>query len=333
MAGSKTIEIMSSSRAKEPPKTSDRRIIVVIVAVWLVLPFILADYTLYRITQAGVFAIAIVGMNLLIGLSGQLSIGHSAFFALGAYATALLSGDGGLSVYLAVPLAGVVCFFFGFLFGWPALRLGTIHLLLATWALAIATPQFLRSSYLEEWTGGVSGVYLDRPGAPFDLPFSDDQWWHLVTLAALLILLPMARNLVNSRSGRALRSIRNHPQAAAATGINLPLYKTLIFGVSALYAGIAGGLTGLLTDFIAPDTYGVYFAMILLAGAVVAGLAGIWTALFGGLLIEFLPDVAAYATTEVAFPAAAYGAILIVMIYLMPDGLAGWIQRHTRWRG
>lgn len=308
----------------------DHWVILLVALVWLSLPLFLVDYTLYRFTQAGVFTIAIVGMNLLIGQSGQLSIGHSAFFALGAYATALLSGDGGISVYLAVPLGGIVCFGFGFLFGWPALRLGAIHLLLATWGLAIATPQFLRSSYLEDWTGGVSGIYLDRPGTPFDLPLSDDQWWHLVTLVALLILLPMARNLVNSRTGRALRSIRDHPKAAAAAGINLPIYKTTIFGVSAFYAGIAGGLTGLLTDFVAPDTYGVFFAMILLAGAVVAGLGGVWTALFGGLLIEFLPDVAAYATTEVAFPAAAYGAILIIMVYLMPEGLAGLIQRLRR---
>jgi branched-chain amino acid transport system permease protein len=308
----------------------DRWVVTLVALVWLTLPLILVDYTLYRFTQAGVFTIAIVGMNLLIGQSGQLSIGHSAFFALGAYATALFSGDGGISVYLAVPLGGVVCFVFGFLFGWPALRLGSIHLLLATWGLAIATPQFLRSSYLEDWTGGVSGIYLDRPGTPFDLPLSDDQWWHLVTLVALLILLPMARNLINSRSGRALRSIRDHPGAAMAAGVNLSIYKTLIFGVSAFYAGIAGGLTGLLTDFVAPDTYGVFFAMILLAGAVVAGLGGVWTALFGGLLIEFLPDVAAYATAEVAFPAAAYGAILILMVYLMPEGLAGWIRRFSR---
>jgi branched-chain amino acid transport system permease protein len=312
------------------PATSNRLVITVIVLLWLALPFVLVDYTLYRITQAGVFAIAIVGMNLLIGLSGQLSIGHSAFFALGAYATALASNDAGMSVYLALPLAGLVCFVCGFLFGWPALRLGSIHLLLATWALAIATPQLLRSSYLERWTGGGSGIYLERPDVPFDLPISSDQWWHLVTLVVVLILFPIARNLADSRTGRALRSIRDHPQAAIATGINLSLYKTLVFGVSALYVGVAGGMMGLLTDFVAPDTYGVFFAMLLLVGAVTSGLGGIWTALFGGLMIEFLPDVAAFATTDVAFPAAAYGALLIIMIYFMPSGLAGLLQR---WRG
>ena len=309
---------------------SARFTIILIVLVWLALPFFLVDYTLYRVTQAGVFAIAIVGLNLLIGASGQLSIGHSAFFALGAYFVALVSKDGAMSVYLALPLAGMFCFVCGFAFGWPALRLGAVHLLLATWGLAVALPQFLRLSYFEKWTGGVSGVYLDRPATPFGLPLSDDQWWHFVTLIVLLLMFPAARNLLNSRTGRALRSIRAHPQAAAAMGINVPLYKSLIFGVSALYAGVAGGLMGLLSDFVAPDTYGVFFAMILFAGAVISGLAGIWTALFGGFVIEFLPDIAAFAAPEIAFPAAIYGVLLIVMIYLFPEGLAGLLQRWRR---
>ncbi len=308
----------------------DRLTIILIVSVWLALPLFVADYTLYRVTQAGVFAIAIVGLNLLIGASGQLSIGHSAFFALGAYAVASASSDGAMSVYLALPLAGLFCFVCGFLFGWPALRLGPLHLLLATWGLAVALPQLLRLDYFEAWTGGVSGIYLERPAAPFGLPLSIDQWWHLVTLIVLLLMFPAARNLLNSRTGRALRSIRDHPQAALAMGVNVPFYKALIFGVSALYAGVAGGLMGLLSDFVAPDSYGVFFSLILFACAVISGLAGIWTALFGGLLIEFLPDAAALVAAEIAFPAAAYGAILIVTVYLLPEGLAGLLQRWRR---
>jgi len=304
-----------------------RPAVALIAVVWLILPLILSDYTLYRFTQAGVFGLAIVGLNLLIGASGQLSIGHSAFFALGAYITAWFGMEAGWSVYLALLVAGAGCFVAGFLFGWPALRLGSAHLLLATWGLAVALPQLLRSSYLEPWTGGVSGIYLERPDPPFGLPISIDVWWHLVVLVVLLVMLTLARNLLDSRTGRALRALRDHPEAAAASGVNIPLFKTTIFGVSALYAGLAGGLTGLLTDFVAPDTYGVFFAMILLACAVISGLAGIWTALFGGLLIEFLPDVAALAAAEVAFPAAAYGALLIVMVYVLPDGLAGLLSR------
>ncbi len=310
-----------------------RHAVILLVAIWLLLPVVLVDYSLYRVSQAGVYALAIVGLNLLVGQSGQLSIGHSAFFALGAYITALAGGNDGQFVYLALPLAGLGCFVVGFLFGLPALRLSNMHLLLATWGLALALPQLLKSSYLEPWTGGVSGIYLEKPGAPFGLPLSDDQWWHYVTLAALIIMLPAARGLVDGRIGRALRSIRDNPQAAAAMGINVPLYKAGIFGVSALYAGVAGGLAGLLSDFVGPGTYDIFFAMLLLVGAVVSGLAGIWTALLGGLLIEFLPDISAGLSGNRFFPGIAYGLMLILMIYLMPQGLAGLLSRLSLTNG
>lgn len=292
----------------------------------------MSDYALYRFTQAGAFAIAVLGLNLLVGASGQLSIGHSAFFALGAYGVAILSGEGGLSVYLAFPLVGLGCFVAGCAFGWPALRLSGVHLLLATWALAVALPQLLHSSWLEPWTGGSMGIYIERPTPPAGMPLSEDQWWHLVTLVLLLILFPLARNLLNSRGGRALRAIRDHEDAARSCGINVARYKAIIFGISAGYAGIAGALFGVLTDFIAPNSYDVFFAMTLLACAVISGLGGIWTALLGGLLIEFLPDAASLVAGEVAFPAAAYGVLLIAMVYLMPQGLAGAFEKLLRRR-
>jgi branched-chain amino acid transport system permease protein len=311
---------------------ANRIAIVSVVAVWLLLPFVLVDYTLYRVSQAGVYTIAIVGLNLLIGQSGQLSIGHSAFFALGAYVTALSMGELGEYTYLALPLAGVCCFVAGFLFGWPAMRLSNVHLLLATWGLAIALPQLLKSSHLERWTGGSEGLYLTKPDPPFGLPFSGDQWWHYITLIVMLVLLPAAQGLARGRVGRALRSIRDNPQAAMVMGINVPLYKALIFGVSALYAGVAGGLAGLLSDFVAPGTYDIFFAMLLLVGAVVSGLGGIWTAILGGLMIEFLPDVAGIATPGRLSPALVYGLILIGMIYLMPQGFAGMLTAWKRKR-
>jgi branched-chain amino acid transport system permease protein len=311
--------------------TAERAAVAGVIVIWLALPLVLADYTLYRVSQAGVFALAIVGLNLLIGQSGQLSIGHSAFFALGAYITALTMGEGGQYAYLSLPFAGVCCFIAGFLFGWPAMRLSNVHLLLATWGLALALPQLMKSSHLEKWTGGTMGIYLEKPDTPFGLPLSSDQWWHYVTLVVLCLLLPAAHGIARGRVGRALRSIRDHPQAAAGMGINVPLYKATIFGVSALYAGVAGGLAGLLSDFVAPGTYDIFFAMLLLVGAVVSGLGGIWTALLGGLMIEFLPDVSGALTSGKLSPVLVYGLILIAMIYLLPQGLAGawqkWRQR------
>jgi len=296
----------------------------------LALPFLLEGYTTYRFTMAMIFAIAIIGLHLLIGLSGQFSIGHGAFFAIGAYATAIAMRDAQLNAYLAIALAGGAGFVAGFLFGWPALRMGYMHLALATWGLALAVPQLLKAEELEPWTGGVQGIYLERPGPPAGLPLSDDQWWYLVTLALLGVLLVPAWNLGRGRVGRALRAIRDNAIGAVPMGINVALYKTTIFGIAAAYAAVAGGLAGLLADYVAPDSYGVFFSILLLVGAVTGGLGSVWGAVVGGVLIQFLPDLAGTASGALSFP--AYGLILLLLVYLMPHGLVGAVAR-LRGRG
>lgn len=299
--------------------------IALFVAIACGMAFVLEGYTLYRFTLAGAYAIAILGINLLTGLSGQFSIGHSAFFAVGAYAMALTMQDAGLGPYVGLLAAGGTAFVVGFLFGWPALRLSLVHLALATWALAVAVPQILKSRHLEPLTGGVQGIYLDRPSAPFGLALSDDQWWHLVTLVVLLLLMWLAGNLMRGRIGRALKAIRENDMAAAPMGINVAVYKTTIFGVSAAYAGVAGGIVALLTDYIAPDSYTLFFAIMLLVGAVAGGLHSVWGAVFGGLLVQFLPDLSASTSAALSLP--AQGVILILIVYLLPAGLAGAVSR------
>jgi branched-chain amino acid transport system permease protein len=292
------------------------------------LPVALDDYTLYRFTLIGISAIAIIGLNLLIGLSGQFSIGHGAFYAIGSYVMAIAIGEAGVSSYAAIPLAAAIGFVTGFLFGWPALRLGYVHLALATWGLAVAVPQLLKSSYLERWTGGVQGLYLDRPPAPFGLPLSEDQWWHLVTVVVLAAAIAIAGNLRQGRIGRALGAIRDNEIAAKPMGINVALYKSTIFGISAAYAGVAGALGALLTDFVAPDAFTVFFSIFLVVGAVVGGIRSVWGAIFGGFLIQFLPDLARNASGALSFP--AYGLILLGLVYVFPDGVAGTISRIQR---
>jgi len=304
-----------------PAATTRRLMVAAALLVALGLPFLLEGYTTYRVTMAMVYAIAIIGLHLLTGLNGQFSIGHGAFFAIGAYAAAIAIRDLQLSAYLAIPLGGAVGFVAGFLFGWPALRLGFVHLALATWGLALAVPQLLKAEELEFLTGGVQGIYLERPGPPAGLGLNDDQWWYLIALALLSGLLSLAWNLGRGRTGRALRAIRDNAIGAAPMGINVALYKTLTFGVAAGYAGDAGALGGLLSDFVAPDSYGVFFSILLLVGAVTGGLNSVWGAVLGGLLIQFLPDLAGTASGALSFP--SYGLILLLLVYLMPQGLAG----------
>ncbi len=294
----------------------------------LALPFVLDNYTIYTLALVGALAMAILGVNLLTGLSGQFSVGHGAFFAIGAYSTAIAMNNGGMSAYGALPVAAVVSFVAGFLFGWPALRLGMVHLILMTWGLSLVLPQVLKLERFQTWTGGVSGVYLDRPDPPVWLGLNDDQYWYFVTLAILTVFFWIAGNLFNSRSGRALAAIRDNEIAAAPMGINVAMFKTTIFGVSAMYAGIGGALTGLLADFIAPDSYGLFFSILLLIGALTAGFRSVWGALIGSLVVLYLPTVAGNIPAAAALP--PFGFAVLLVVYFMPDGISGLALRTYR---
>ncbi len=307
------------------PIAWQRAAFVLFLIITVAAPFVLDGYNTYRLSLVGSMALAILGVNLLTGLSGQFSIGHGAFFAIGAYSTSIAMSHGGLSAYGAVPVAAAVSFFAGFLFGWPALRLKLVHLILMTWGLSLALPQFLKLDALLPWTGGVNGVYLDRPDPPAWLPLSDDQYWYFFTLVILIAMFWIAGNLVNSRSGRALAAIRDNEIAAAPMGINVAIFKTTIFGVSAMYAGLGGALTGLLADFVAPDSYGLNFSILLLAGAVMAGVRSVWGALVGGLLVVLLPGATGALPAALAVPPVGFA--LLLTAYFMPDGISGLVSR------
>ena len=222
-----------------------------------------------------------------------------------------------------LPVAGLVSFAVGFLFGIPALRLEGLHLALATFALALAVPQILK--YFDAWTGGSQGIVLSKPRAPLGLPLSRDQWLYYLALAVLLLLLVLARNLLASRPGRAIVAIRDNPIAARTMGVNAALYKSLTFGVSACYTGIAGALGGLAVAFVAPDSFNVFLSITFLVGIVVGGLASVSGAIFGALFIQFVPNYAQEISK--AAPWAIYGVFLIGFMYLMPDGVAGLLRR------
>jgi branched-chain amino acid transport system permease protein len=297
--------------------------LVVVVAI----PFALKNFFIFQITLAIIYAIAILGLNLLTGFNGQFSLGHSAFYAIGAYTAAIMMENMGIGYVWTIPVAAVVCFVFGFLFGLPALRLEGIYLALATFALAIAIPQVLKSSVLEHWTGGVQGIVIIKPDAPFGLPLSSDQWLYLFTVAVAIVMYVCATNLVKSRTGRALIAIRDHPVAASAMGINVSLYKSLTFGVSALYTGVAGALGAIAIGFVAPDSFTFVLAVALFVGLVVGGVASIPGTLVGGLFVLFVPNIAESVSKGLA--GAVYGVILLLVIYLMPSGAAGLVRWTT----
>lgn len=301
-----------------------------VILVACVLPFVVSNYHTFQLTLVLVYAIALLGLNILTGYNGQISLGHGAFYALGAYCAAILMDKASAPYWATVPAAAVVCLVAGFLFGLPALRLEGLYLALATFALGVAMPQLLKYHALEKWTGGVQGIVINKPDAPFGLPLNADQWLYFFTLAIMLIMFILAWNLLRGRIGRALVAIRDQHIAAEAMGIHNAFYKSLAFGVSAMYTGVAGALGAIAVQFVAPDSFNIFLSIVFLVGIVIGGLGSIAGAVYGALFIQFVPNIADEISK--AAPWAIFGVFMIVFVYLMPTGVAGALRLITRRR-
>jgi branched-chain amino acid transport system permease protein len=299
-------------------------ILVTVLAAVCALPFVVSNYTTFQFTLVLVYSIALLGLNILTGYNGQISLGHGAFYAIGAYAAAILMDKYDIPYWATVPVAGFVCLVVGFLFGLPALRLEGLYLALATFALGVSMPQLLKYKHLEAWTGGVQGITILKPDPPFGLPLSPDQWLFYFTLAVMLVMFLLGWNLLRGRVGRALVAIRDHPIAAEAMGVNTAMYKSLAFGVSAMYTGVAGALGAIAVQFVAPDSFNIFVSITFLVGVVIGGLASIPGAIFGAIFIQFVPNVADQISK--AAPWAIYGVFLIGFMYAMPAGVSGAIR-------
>jgi branched-chain amino acid transport system permease protein len=302
-----------------------------VLTVAFLLPFVLSSYRLFQFTLVYVYAIALLGLNMLTGYNGQISLGHGAFYALGAYTAAILVERGEMAYGWTIPIASLISLITGFLFGIPALRLEGLYLSLATFALALSIPQILK--YFESWTGGVQGIILSKPEAPFGLPLNPDQWLYFLTLGILIISFGIGWNLLRGRVGRAIIAIRDHPTAAETLGIHKALYKSLTFGVSAMYTGTAGALGAIVVQFVAPDSFNEFLSISFLVGIVIGGLSSISGSIFGAFFIQFVPTYAQ--NISKAAPWAIYGIFLIAFMYLMPTGIAGFLQRvwnRLRWK-
>lgn len=296
----------------------------VLLVALCVLPFFIANYRVFQLTLALAYAIAILGLNMLMGFNGQISLGHGAFYAIGAYTAAILMDKASAPYWLTIPIAGVVCLAMGFLFGLPALRLEGLYLSIATLALGIATPQLLKHKVFEHWTGGSQGLVIIKPDPPEWLKVSQDQWLYFFVLAWTVLLFVVAWNLLRGRVGRAMVAIRDQPTAAQAMGVNTAMVKSMTFGVSAMYTGIAGALGAILVQFVAPDSFGIFLSFTLFIGVVIGGLSSISGAVYGALFIQFIPNVADQISK--AAPWAIYGVFLIAFMYVMPTGVAGFIR-------
>ena len=291
---------------------------VVVLAALIIAPMFVKNFIIFQMTQILYLGLAVLALNILTGGSGQFSLGQSAFYAVGAYTSAILMEYSGMNYALTLPIAGVICFAFGFVFGQPALRLSGVYLALATFALAVAMPQLLKLGFFEHWTGGVQGLVVTKPDAPFGLKMSQDMWLYYFTLAITIGIYIASLNLLKSRSGRAFMAIRDNEIAASAMGINVALYKTLAFGVSAGITGVAGGLGAIAVQFVAPDGYTIVLSISLFLGMVVGGVGWLPGSIVGSAFIIFVPNIAEGISKGLS--GAVFGVLLFLVIFLVPHG-------------
>jgi branched-chain amino acid transport system permease protein len=296
--------------------------VLAVPALVVLLPKAFDDFLNYRFAFVGLYFIAIVGLNVLTGYSGQISLGHGAFMCFGAYTTAILSANYGVGEYWTIPVAGILTGCFGLLFGLPALRLSGVYLALATFGLAISIT--LVAKRFEGFTGGGGGTNVDLPSSPIG-GLSTNEWLSYLVWAIAAVMFAAAWLLMRGRFGRALRAVRDAPIAAVSSGLNLARVKTLAFGIAAAYAGVAGSLLAITIAYVNPDTFPISLSILLLTGAVLGGLGSLEGMLFGALFIEFVPKWSESINNRA--PTVVYGLILLAVLLVMPGGAAALLRR------
>ena len=322
MTAADEVEVIAEGQAVEAiPKramTLGAGTSLTVLALLLIVPLFAKNFIIFQMTMLLIYGLAVLALNILTGGSGQFSLGQSAFYAIGAYTSAILMEQYDVNYALTLPVAGLLCFGAGFLFGQPALRLSGVYLALATFALATAMPQLLKLGYFEKWTGGVQGLVVTKPDAPFGLPISQDMWLYYFTLVITIAIYIFSVNLLRSRSGRAFMAIRDNEIAASAMGVDVALYKTLAFGVSAGITGVAGGLGAIAVQFVAPDSYTINFAIALFLGMVVGGVGWLPGSIVGSAFIIFVPNISE--SISKGLSGAVFGVLLFLVIFLVPHG-------------
>ncbi len=308
----------------------------VLLALVLLLPALLGiipgvplGYVLYLVSLGLIYAIVAIGLNLLFGYAGQFSLGHAGFFAIGAYTSAILTSKMGVPFVVALLAAGFITAVVGFLLGLPALRLSGLYLAVVTLGFGLAVPQ------LVIWQGGLSGGSMGLHGLPLaSIPlgpfpaivFRTDQEYYYLALVVLILMTLLARNIVQSDTGRAFISIRDSEVAARAMGVNLLRYKTTAFALSAFYAGIAGSLYAHLLHGISPEDFTIFLSIDFITMIVLGGLANVNGALYGAFLLTLLQNMLTRLPILRDFKnlyIVVLGLILILTISFLPRGIAG----------
>ncbi|MGE3992913.1 branched-chain amino acid ABC transporter permease [Pseudorhodoplanes sp.] len=288
-----------------------------------IVPFKAPGYLVSQYATVLAFGIAIIGLNLVTGFGGAITLGHGAFVALGAYTTSILVVRYGWHPIATIPASAALGWLAGLLFGFPALRLHGLYLALGTLVLSITVPPVLKR--LDGFTGGVQGLNVGNPAPPAWLAIDDTQWIYFVSLVCAGVLYFVARRIVDGALGRSLIATRDNMLVAAVMGISRVRLTTITFAVSSLYAGVAGSLYALIVGFVAPDSFTVMLSLSLFIAAVVGGVTSLGGAFLGALFIQFVPVWAG--DIDPALAGLVYGIALILTLVIIPDGIGGFIKR------
>jgi branched-chain amino acid transport system permease protein len=322
---------------------------VVFILFLALFPFLFKNYYVYMANYMAINVIVAIGLNLLVGYTGQISLGHAGFFAIGAYGTVVLMAKASFPFLLALPLAALATALFGFLLGLPALRLEGPYLSIATLGFGLTITQVIGRI---EFFGGRQGLHTpDLVIGPWHLD-SDRQFYYLLILITILLTLA-ARNLIKTKIGRAFIAIRDADIAAETMGVNLIYYKTLAFAISAFYTGLAGGLYAFVLRFIEPQIFNLLMSIIFLAMVVVGGLGSIFGSIAGACLLSWLDlelrnilsipylgvwletlSKSFFSITGVSnIQLIIYGSIMVAIMLFEPLGIYGiWIRTKIYWK-
>src|ERR1700748_2569388 len=250
-------------------------------------PYLLSNYWLSVLVQVAIFSTATLGLNLLVGFTGQISIGHASFFLFGAFTSAYISNTFPIPVFFAIPLAGVATALVGLIFGVPAARLKGLYLVIATLAAQYILLDFFSRA---EWFSGGSVPASANPFSIFGYTLRGDRQYFYVVLAYVLVCYLLVTNLMRTRDGRALVAIRDHYLSAEIMGINLTKYRTLAFGLAAFFAGIAGALYAHYQLVVSNEGFGIERSIIFLAMVIIGGSGSIMGTLMGTAFVVLLPE-------------------------------------------
>ncbi len=320
----------------------DGRLTAAGVVLLALVPLVTDVYITSLLILIGIYAIAALGLNILVGFSGQISLGHAAFFGFGAFASAWLNNTTGLPVILAMPLAGLMTTAVGMIFGIPAARIKGLYLAIATLAAQFILEDFF--SRAEWFTGGAYGS-LAEPANFFGLPLdSDGRYFYLVLFWVVVSFLAVS-NLRRTRDGRALVAVRDHYLSAEIMGINLTRYRILAFGISSFFAGLGGALFGHYLGYVSAEGFTIFLSIQFLAMIIIGGLGSVKGTLMGTAFIVLLPEVMEFVVgtlgSGITFieQGKAYlkemsvGAAIILFLIFEPDGLSHrWNLIRAYWR-